>query len=117
MLLWERGPVERRLDEFGELLGQCFGALGEASEGFHQLVQTLGEARLTYLGLQRGRPGSKEEIGVCVGQVRRRLSMAAIKAQVDCLLGKLHQVGPGNKQCLQSGRMRGWPGRGGPSGS
>ena len=23
--------------------------------------------------------------------------MAAVKAQVDCLLGKLHQVGPGNK--------------------
>ena len=24
--------------------------------------------------------------------------MVAIKAQVDCLLGKLHQVGPGNRQ-------------------
>ena len=24
--------------------------------------------------------------------------MAAVKAQVDCLLGKLHQVGPGNTQ-------------------
>jgi hypothetical protein len=27
-----RGPVKRRLDEFGELLGLCFGACGEASE-------------------------------------------------------------------------------------
>ena len=35
---------------------------------------------------------------MCVGQVRKRLSMAAVKAQVDCLLAKLHQVGPGNKQ-------------------
>ena len=33
-----------------------------------------------------------------VGQVRRRISLAAIKAQVDCLLSKLHQVGPGNLQ-------------------
>ena len=24
--------------------------------------------------------------------------MAAIKSQVECLLSKLHQVGPGNKQ-------------------
>ncbi len=32
-----------------------------------------------------------------VGQIRRRLSMVTIKAQTECLLGKLHQVGPGNK--------------------
>ena len=24
--------------------------------------------------------------------------MAVIKAQIDCLLGKMHQVGPGNQQ-------------------
>ena len=28
----EKGPVERRLEEFGELLGLCFGAWGEARE-------------------------------------------------------------------------------------
>jgi hypothetical protein len=93
-----RGPVERRLDEFGELLGLCFGAWGEASEGVHLLVQTLAEARLKYQGLQRGRPGSDQELGLLVGQVRRRLSLVAVKAQVDCLLAKLHQVGPGNTQ-------------------
>ena len=93
-----RGPVERRLDEFGELLGLCFGAWGEASDGVHQLVQTLAEARLKYQGLQRGRPGSDQELGFLVGQVRRRLSLVAVKAQVDCLLAKLHQVGPGNTQ-------------------
>jgi hypothetical protein len=93
-----RGPVERRLDEFGKLLGLCFGAWGEASEGVHQLVQTLAEARLKYQGLQRGRPGSDQELGFLVGQVRRRLSLVAVKAQVDCLLAKLHQVGPGNTQ-------------------
>ena len=93
-----RGPVERRLEEYGDLLGLCFGAWGEASEGVHQLVQNLAESRLTFLGLRRGRPGSEAVLGMCVGQVRRRLSMAAVKAQVDCLLAKLHQVGPGNKQ-------------------
>ena len=40
-----------------------------------------------------------------VGQVRRRISLAAIKAQVDCLLSKLHQVGPGN---LQVAKRREW---------
>ena len=94
----QKGPVERRLDEFGEVLGLCFGAWGEASEDVHRLVQTLAESRLKYQGLQMGRPGGEQELGVLVGQVRRRLSMAAVKAQVDCLLAKLHQVGPGNKQ-------------------
>ena len=100
-----RGPVERRLEEHGDLLGLCFGAWGEASEGVHQLVQSMAESRLAFLGLQRGRPGSEQELGVCVGQIRRRLSMAAVKAQVDCLLGKLHQVGPGNKMMA---KRRGW---------
>ena len=101
----QKGPVERRLDEFGELLGLCFGAWGEASEGVHKLVQTLAESRLKYQGLQRGRPGSDQELGLLVGQVRRRLSLAVVKAQVDCLLSKLHQVGPGNTQLA---KKRSW---------
>ena len=71
----------------------------------NQLVQTIAEARLKYQGLQRGRPGSDRELGLLVGQVRRRLSMVAVKAQVDCLLAKLHQVGPGNAQL---GKKRTW---------
>ena len=62
------------------------------------MVQSLAESRLKYQGLQRGRPGSDQELGMLVGQVRRRLSLVAVKAQVDCLLAKLHQVGPGNQQ-------------------
>ena len=93
-----KGPVERRLESYGELLGLCFGAWGEASEGVHYLVQTLAEQRLKYQGLQRGRPGSDQELGILVGQIRRRLSQVVISAQIECLLGKLHQVGPGNAQ-------------------
>ena len=94
----QKGPVERRLEEFGELLGLCFGAWGEGSEGVHTLIQTLAEQRLKYQGLQQGRAGSDQELGILVGQIRRRLSLVAVQAQVDCLLSKLHQVGPGNAQ-------------------
>ena len=94
----QKGPVERKLEQYGELLGLCFGAWGEGSEGVHHLVQILAEHRLKFQGLQRGRPGSEEELGVLVGQIRRRLSQAAVHAQVSCLLAKLHQVGPGNSQ-------------------
>ena len=94
----EKGPVERRLDEFGELIGLCFGAWGEASTDVHNLIQTLAESRLKFQGLKAGRPRSKQELGVIVGQVRRRLSSAAVKSQVECLLSRIHQVGPGNTQ-------------------
>ena len=35
-------------------------------------------------------------MGIIVGQIRRKLSDAAVKAQVECLLSRIHQVGPGN---------------------
>jgi hypothetical protein len=98
VLAGEKGPVERRLDEFGNLIGLCFGAWGEASNDVHKLVQTLAESRLRFQGLKEGRPRSKQELGLIVGQVRRRLSLAAVKSQVDCLLSRIHQVGPGNNQ-------------------
>ena len=94
----EKGPVEHRLEEFGELIGLCFGAWGEASTDVHNLVQTLAESRLKFQGLKAGRPRSKQELGIIVGQVRRRLSVAAVKSQVECLLSRIHQVGPGNAQ-------------------
>ena len=40
----------------------------------------------------------KMALPLIVGQIRRILSAAAVEAQVQCLLARLHQVGPGNKQ-------------------
>ena len=82
----------------------------------HQLAQALAESRLKFQGLQSGRPGSDQELGLLVGQVRRRLSLTAVKSYVDCLLAKLHQVGPGNAQLakkrsraiLEDQRMAQW---------
>ncbi len=48
--------------------------------------------------MQKGKPGSGAELGVLVSQIRIRLSLASIKVQVDCLLSKIHLVGPGNQQ-------------------
>ena len=91
------GPVERKLDEYGQIIGLAFGAWGEASYDVHQLIQTLAESRLSHIGMQRGRPGSENELGQIVAQIRRRLSVTSIKAQVECLLSRIHQVGE-NKQ-------------------
>ena len=60
------------------------------------------------------RATDKRAQGLQKDKIRRLLSVTAVKAQVGCLLGRLHQVGPGNKQLakkrewalLQDNRMK-----------
>ena len=96
----ERGPVERKLDEYGDIMGLCFGAWGEASKDVHTLVDVLAKSRLKHQLQDAGRPdeGSDNELAVITGQIRRTLSQTVVKSQVNCLLSRIHQVGPGNKQ-------------------
>ena len=97
----QRGPVERRLDEFGPLIGLCFGAWGEGSNDVHRMVDMLAKSRIKFQRAQEGSAtevGPQNELASIVGQIRRKLSITAIKSQVRCLLSRLHQVGPGNKQ-------------------
>ena len=91
--------MERRLLEFGEVHGWCFGAFGEASEGLHHLVEKLAEARLDLAETQphqRGptRSRSAEKAGL-VAYVRRSLSLACVREQAQLLLGRLRLLGDG----------------------
>ena len=56
----------------------------------YSVIQLLDEGRLD--------EGSDNELALITGQVRRMLSQTAVKAQVSCLLSRIYQVGPGNKQ-------------------
>ena len=94
----QEGPVLRQLNQYGPLLGLVVGAWGEGSEDLHNLVQTISESRLAAIGLSRGRPGSEQELAVIIGQVRRRLSVAAVRANATCLLNRLNLVGEGSGQ-------------------
>ena len=89
------GRVQRKLLVYGEVRGLVFGAFGEASEGVHELVHLLANSRLKAEGLQQGRESAKGELGVVVGQVRRILSVTAVRAQAECLLSRLRSVGSG----------------------
>ena len=88
----ERGPVERKLDEYGDIMGLC--------KDVHELIDVISKSRLKHQLLDSGRHdgGSDNELALITGQVRRMLSQTAVKAQVSCLLSRIHQVGPGNKQ-------------------
>ena len=99
----ERGPVEQELEQYlgSGLLGLVFGVWGEASEDVHVLIDALATSRLNSQQRTRGRPGDKQELGSITAQIRRRLSQVVVKAQVECLLNRLHQVGPGSKAMVQ----------------
>ena len=58
-------------------------------------MHELAASRLKAEGLQQGRETAKGELGVLVGQVRRLLSVAGVRAQAECLLSKLRQTGDG----------------------
>ena len=58
------GPVQRKLEGFGEIKGLVFGAFGEGSEDVHTLVQSLASSRARTMALQRGRECGEGEMAV-----------------------------------------------------
>ena len=87
----QQGPVETRLRGYGDIIGMVFGAFGEASEAVHEFVQVVAKARAAG-GPGKG-AGPKGEVAKLVGQVRRQLGVAAVKAQAKLLLERLQLVG------------------------
>ena len=49
------GPVQRKLESFGNIKGLVFGAFGEGSKDVHSLVQSLATSSAKTVALQRGR--------------------------------------------------------------
>ena len=99
------GPVERKLAQFGEIVGLVVGAFGEGSEDVHYLIQQLAETRASSMGIRRGREASDAEIGILVGQIRRSLSTTFVRAQVQCLLSRMNCFGKG---VAQAAKRRQW---------
>ena len=92
------GPIERKLSEYGDLLRLVVGAWGEGSEDLHTLVQVLAQSKVDSVGKARGRPASDSELSIAVGQVRRRLSVACARANMNCLLARMSLLGEAAKQ-------------------
>ena len=93
------GGVESKLLTFPKVEGIVFGNWGEASEGTHALVEALATSRSKVAEPQARKKGKTlTEEGVkalAVGFIRRRLGVAAVKAQCHSLLGRLDSLGPG----------------------
>ena len=94
------GAVEKKLLTFPQVEGLVFGNWGEVSEATHQLVEALATSRAQIGDPQaRSRRGTAlTEQGIkslAVGYIRRKLGIAAVKAQCLSLLGRLDGLGPG----------------------
>ena len=106
----EVGAVERKLASYPTVEGIVFGNWGEVSQATHQLVEELATSRARIADPQsRGRRGqtlTEEGIkSIAVGYIRRKLGIAAVKAQCHSLLGRLEGLGPGATTAAGRRRM------------
>ena len=99
------GPTTRRLQSFPKVLDLCFGAYGEGSEGVKKLLDNFAKLRLRSQWLRKGTPEAEKELGLVTGYLRRRLSTAVVRANVQCLLERMVLVGEG---LGQAGKRRQW---------
>ena len=87
------GPVEAKLLSFPPLRRWVFGAWGEASEDVHIMVDYLAESRQRHQQLLEGRGwrrrSEEAEVALFKGQIRRTLSLEAVRAQARLLLDRL----------------------------
>ena len=77
------------------MLRLVWGGMREGSQDVHSMVGILAESRVRALELRGERPGLFQ-MGQEVSWIRRRLSVVAIKAANNCLLGRVSQVGEGS---------------------
>ena len=89
-----KGPLERKLETFGDLYCLVVGQLGEGSQDLHKLLQVFATEKADEISRSSGRPLSANERGLLLQQLRRRLSVCAIRAQSACLLSRLGHYRP-----------------------
>lgn len=90
-----QGPVESALLNHEDLFCWVFGRFGEAAPHVHSMVQSLAEARVSSVARATGQQWTEAELGMAVTQIRRNLSVVAVRSQSDCLLSRMMLVGPG----------------------
>ena len=67
----------------------------KVSDDTHMLIEKMADSRVALVSRKEGRGMSDNERGVVVGQLRRQLSTASIRAASQCLLDRMHQCGEG----------------------
>ena len=106
----EVGPVQAELLSFPTLRRWVFGAWGEASEDIHDMEDYLAEARLDHVMQLQGRwrrekVSDEAEVAGYKGEIRKRLSLEAVRSQARILLDRLSDLGAG---AAAAAKRRAW---------
>ena len=94
-----RGRMRRRLDQFGELITVVVGKFNELSDGGHFLLDAMSASRVAFEErssglLSKDKAARKGEVQ---GELRRQLATVNLRAGMQLLLNRLHQVGEGGR--------------------
>ena len=65
------------------------------SNDLNNLIDQMADSRVDMVARREGKLLSEQERGVVVGQLRRQLSTASIRAASNCLLDRMHQCREG----------------------
>ena len=84
--------TSRRAFRRPKLQSLCWGAHGEGSPGVHTLVVILAACRIRTMTMQ-GKNPSPHQLGLEVGTIRKRLSLAAVRANSTLLLQRAGPIG------------------------
>ena len=92
-----RGRMRRRLEQFGKLITVIVGKFNELSDGAQFLLDAMASSRVAYeersSGIHhRDKDGKRGEVQ---GELRRQLSTVNLRAGMQLMLSRLHQVGEG----------------------
>ena len=92
------GPLVRRLRSY-PMMKLVAGPWGDLSEDFHILLGTFAKNRAEAEARSKGRGGgpSAGDLGKCMGQIRRAMSVQVVRSQSLCLLERIAQLGSGAK--------------------
>ena len=85
------------LTRHGKLLTWVMGAWQEESKDLHGLLDLLAGAKVSWLGLARGREGTEWEKVMILSGYCRILSNTAARALSSSLLGRLARIGEGHR--------------------
>ena len=94
----EVGPCQERLESLGDLLQVVVGYWGEVSTDLDRIIRAVAEARVMFLAGETGRPITDAWMGKVLGQHRRSLSAAFVRAQSACLVSRMGHLGVGARE-------------------
>ena len=100
-----KGPLVSRLNSFPSLQGLVVGIFGEVSTDLHKLVGFLAACRGKYVAESTGTATSEGEQAQILGQIRRKLSTAFIRANALCTINRVGKVCPGSREAA---KRRNW---------